>query len=374
VDQWYDFHEFGCHPGNVRLLEATINRLRDIIISAVLLLGTVLAGSSAALGGFIEREAYLFGYNMGMASFNASVKKDSTANSYLDDAQHFADTMASNLGVSIENIKSAHSGYSGHALHDKIASSRTTYKNKIAGKSQIAAESYRLGLFIGLAYGQTRSPQWGCLGSLPSGCHGGRWFSNNALKSVQNIVKASFSGVPFDKGLLTLALQATEDTPVNAYNQSGARAHILHLRNGFQQTLEDRNFGGPSGVVRPADILPPACARGERSYTSRSQVPKGWTSRRVTRGGRTIYCAKRRVTIHCPRGQIKVRGRCIPKPEVHCPKGQIKVRGRCIPKPEVHCPRGQIKVRGRCIPKPEIKTCEQGWTLVRGTCRPPTLR
>ena len=70
------------------------------------------------------------------------------------------------------------------------------------------------------------------------------------------------------------------------------------------------------------------CQKGETKYQSAGHIPKGWTSRKVTLGNVTIYCAKP-VKPLCKGGKLimlksmPAQWRCI------CPQGWRKVRGKC---------------------------------------------
>ncbi len=60
----------------------------------------------------------------------------------------------------------------------------------------------------------------------------------------------------------------------------------------------------PPIIVDPVPLPGPVCRRGERRYFNPNDIPPRWRSRRMTRNGRTVWCAKPALALEqCRRGE-----------------------------------------------------------------------
>ncbi len=120
--------------------------------------------------------------------------------------------------------------------------------------------------------------------------------------------------------------------------------------------------------AKPPTVRPPRCLPHEQRFLDPAQIPADWRVRRVTRGGRTIWCAYP-VARPCPPGTHRVGNVCRPD-VVTCPPGTYLSGDVCIPyvKP---CPRGMIRIDGRCVPK--IRPCPPGMVRRHGECVPRVI-
>ena len=100
--------------------------------------------------------------------------------------------------------------------------------------------------------------------------------------------------------------------------------------------------------AKPRVFIPlPLCQKGEKTYSSKGQVPKGWTSRKVTLGNRTIYCAKPRVL----------------RPGTYTPGLSRPItRPKCI---------GGKLLKLKTMPPRYICKCPSKWSNRNGTCKAP---
>lgn len=111
------------------------------------------------------------------------------------------------------------------------------------------------------------------------------------------------------------------------------------------------------------DPVGPSCAKGEKLFASARQVPQGWTSRKVTKGNRTIWCARPQVFVPeplCKRGETKYSSlRQVPKGwtwrKVTLGKRTIYCARPKLTLPQPQCRKGERKyTSARLVPK--------GWT------------
>ncbi len=135
--------------------------------------------------------------------------------------------------------------------------------------------------------------------------------------------------------------------------------------------------------AKPRKVRPPRCLPHEQKFLDPARIPADWRVRRVTRGGRSIWCAYpvarpcppgthrvgnvcRPDVVKCPPGTYLSGDVCIPyvKP---CPRGMIRVDGRCVPK-VIHCPPGTRRVGNVC--KPFVKPCPRRMVRIDGRCVP----
>jgi len=118
--------------------------------------------------------------------------------------------------------------------------------------------------------------------------------------------------------------------------------------------------------AKPRVLIPrPFCAKGETRYQSKGQVPKGWTSRKVTLGNSTIYCAKPRVLITPGPSQVGPSRPEFKAPKVKpCPRGWSRTKNG-------GCQAPKLQIRPKLQLQPQIKPCPRGWSRVNGTCIAP---
>jgi hypothetical protein len=166
------------------------------------------------------------GFNLGIASYRASVQQTGYAEEALGHAQIAADQLSKRGLVARTSVLGR---VRAHAdLHAGLVRVRQEYEIEIRGRSNGAANAYRLGLLLGLAEAQCLSPVWG----KPDGA----WkFAHDALEQVETLLAQSgLSELKFDRSLLSAALDNT-----NSYQRSPGDAYlkVKALRESYRDVV-----------------------------------------------------------------------------------------------------------------------------------------
>ncbi len=130
----------------------------------------------------------------------------------------------------------------------------------------------------------------------------------------------------------------------------------------------------------------PTCNKDETAYNSVRQIPKGWTRRSIVVGKRKIYCAKPGLTIPqptCYKGETaynsarqipkgwKWRSIVVGKRKIYCAKPGSYTPGTSTPgTPKPKCVGGKL-VMLKTLPPRWICKCPSNWSNVKGTCKRP---
>ncbi len=163
--------------------------------------------------GEIAGGTYSLGVELGLASFQFSVKQNNLANQAIADGQVWANFLADrhvlHKGDSIQQrIKS----FANLAPADAIVRVRQNYEAEIRHFSNTAGNTYVLGLVVAIAEGQATSVDWST--GLSSG---GKAIAKDCIFHARDILVQNLipiTGQIFDLGLLDKALKQT-GSPTN---------------------------------------------------------------------------------------------------------------------------------------------------------------
>ena len=169
--------------------------------------------------------AYDLGVGLGLASFQSSVSQSGLALAALADAKGSAELL---LKANVIDQALFDSVFSNNVSQPHLVQVRQDVESNIRSRvnGNSIANVYQLALLIAMAEGQTTSGNWAAAVDL----------ANGALRQADNLMSSDLPQIPWNRGLMSTALQLTENFSTNPGDAHGA---VQEMRITFRGTVAE---------------------------------------------------------------------------------------------------------------------------------------